>query len=61
MSTDRIAGIHVFHCDECPDCYEGESGDSFNEVWGAAKAEGWVTFRTKKGFEHRCSRCAEKP
>lgn len=58
MTHERDGDRHCFTCDSCPDTHEGEPGDEFGDVWGAARAAGLVAFRVDGKFHHRCQACA---
>jgi len=59
MTHQRRGNIQVFHCDGCPECYEGEPGEEFREVWALAREEGWRTFKVGQDWFHRCPACVE--
>jgi hypothetical protein len=49
----------VIECDACPETFEGESGE-FNEVWAAAKRDGWTAKKVGDLWIHECPTCREK-
>lgn len=70
MSTHCDGGVYTFSCDACPEAY-GVSDDDpdidnavFEEVWMAAKSNGWVAFkvseRGKDEWKHYCAACAKE-
>ena len=57
---DRQHGKIVIECDSCPETFEGESGE-WNEVWPAARREGWKSKTIENGpryeWVHGCPKC----
>ena len=57
---------HVFQCDDCGefhcDDFGGLDGEetSFEDVWDAAKGEGWICFKADGEWQHRCRQCRKK-
>ena len=54
---DRQHGKVIIECDSCPETFEGEKGDEFDAVWGAAKREGWRTRKIADEWLHGCPKC----
>ena len=53
---DRQHGKIVIECDSCDETFAGDS-DEWNEVWPAAKAEGWKSKKIGSEWVHGCARC----
>jgi hypothetical protein len=58
MSIDRQHGFIIIACETCSETFEGESNE-WNEVWPAAKTEGWTAKKIGKEWEHRCPECRD--
>jgi hypothetical protein len=56
----RQKGCVIFECDECGDTRDGAAGESFGEVWKAAKDGGWRTRPIGEDWLHSCPACEEK-
>jgi hypothetical protein len=56
--TIRWRGRDVaVECDSCDEVYEGERGETWDEVWPRAKREGWKAKKIGRGNEdwvHGC-------
>lgn len=51
---DRQHGKIIIECDTCSDTFEGEVGDEFSVVWGAATREGWRSRKIAGEWLHGC-------
>lgn len=66
MSTQCHGGVYTFSCDSCPEVFAIDDSDLdvdnavFEEVWNAAKANGWVAFKHKDEWHHMCNTCAKE-
>ncbi|AXK79982.1 hypothetical protein DW352_05280 [Pseudolabrys taiwanensis] len=58
---DRQGGRIVIECDSCDETFDGNSiegdGDDWQEVWPAAKAEGWTSKKIGNEWVHGCPHC----
>lgn len=53
---DRQHGRILIECDSCEEVFEGAS-DDWQEVWPAARREGWKTNLLAKEWLHGCPKC----
>jgi hypothetical protein len=53
---DHQHGRIVIECDSCDEVFEGSS-DDWQEVWPAAKREGWSTRKIADEWLHGCPKC----
>lgn len=53
---DRQHGKIQIECDSCDAVFEGDSGE-WNEVWPAAKRDGWRTRKIGSDWVHGCPKC----
>lgn len=53
---DRQCGKIVIECDACDAVFPGAS-DEWNEVWPAAKREGWRARKVGEEWVHTCPEC----
>ena len=66
MSSLCDGGVFTFSCDVCPEVFEVDDSDEdvdnavFEEVWAAARNEGWVAFKFKNDWKHYCPSCAKE-
>jgi hypothetical protein len=62
VSHYRDGRNHVFECDDCGDDFGELDGEetSFEDVWAAAKEDGWVCFKVDGEWQHRCRHCRKK-
>jgi hypothetical protein len=58
---DRQHGKLVIECDACDETFQGDN-DNWQEVWPAAKRDGWKTRKVGDDWLHMCPkpRC-QKP
>ena len=49
----------AFECDSCDNVVQGDSDDSFEVVWKAAKDQGWTTRKVAGEWLHGCATCGE--
>jgi hypothetical protein len=58
---DRQYGRIVIECDACDETFQGDN-DNWQEVWPAAKRDGWRTRKVGDDWLHMCPkpRC-QKP
>lgn len=54
---DRQHGHLIFICDSCEAQFAGEQGQEFDQVWSAAKAEGWKAQKIGAEWIHACPDC----
>ncbi len=55
---DRQHGKILIECDSCDTVFEGAS-DDWQEVWPAARREGWKTNLLAKEWLHGCPKCGK--
>lgn len=64
MTHQRDGKVHQFDCDApgCTESFGQDEGEpaTFQEVWAAAKEEGWVTFKVDGEWVHNCPECKKK-
>ena len=53
---DRQHGRIVIVCDFCDEVFEGAS-DAWQEIWSAAKRDGWSTRKIADKWVHGCGKC----
>lgn len=53
---DRQHGKIQVECDSCDEVFAGDS-DDWQEVWPAAKREGWTTRKIADEWLHGCPTC----
>lgn len=57
MAIDRQGAKIMFACDCCPEVFESEDRQEFNEAWAAAKLEGWRAKKIGTEWVHECPNC----
>lgn len=53
---DRQHGKIIIECDTCDEVFAGDS-DEWNEVWPAAKRDGWKSKKIGDTWVHGCPKC----
>lgn len=54
---DRQFNRVVIECDSCDELFAGDTGETFEAVWHAAKEEGWRCRKIANEWLHGCPRC----
>lgn len=54
---DRQFNRITIQCDSCDDVFVGDSGEEWDDVWSAAKREGWKSKKIGDEWVHGCPRC----
>lgn len=55
---DRQHGRLVLTCDSCDEEFDGDwSTDEFDDMWDAAKLEGWAARKIAREWQHGCPDC----
>ena len=54
---DRQHGRVIIECDSCDEIFEGERGEDFMVVLGAAKEDGWKVRKVVGEWIHGCPKC----
>jgi hypothetical protein len=57
---DRQHGRILVECDSCDTVIEGPKGAEFQELWTAAKEDGWRSKQIGSTWIHSCPGCAGK-
>jgi hypothetical protein len=59
MTHQRDGKTHQFDCNACTESFGQDDGEpaTFQEVWEAAKTEGWVVFKLGGEWVHYCPEC----
>lgn len=55
---DRQHGKIQIECDSCDEVFQGAS-DDWQEVWPAAKGDGWTTRKIADEWLHGCPKCGK--
>ncbi len=54
---DRQGNRVLIECDSCEEVFEGEEDEEFQQVWAAAKRDGWRTKKIGDEWVHGCDKC----